>query len=163
MEAVPADAVPLGHVDVERVGRRGRWQGGVERRVEDRDVRHVGELLPRPTDRGECRLVVERGDGRQLVDRSLDLVGDRDGLDEPLAAVDDTVADGVGVDELFDAYGLAAVDDVELEPGRTGVDGQDAHRRQPGSSGASVPAGTLPASSQVQSRTSGMSSPTSRV
>ena len=57
---------------------------------------------------------------------------------------------------------FAVLDDVELEARRAGVDDEDPHRRQPGSSGVRArPSATRP--SQIQSRTSGMSSPTSRV
>ena len=81
---------------------------------------------------------MERRDRRERVDRVLDLVRDDDGPDEALTAVHDPVPDGVGVDELVDTGRFAVLDDVELEPGRSCVDGQRLHRPQPGSSGVRV-------------------------
>ncbi len=84
----------------------------MERRVEDRDVRNAVERAPRLADRGERRRVVQRRDRRELPDRGLDLVVDLDRCPEPLAAVDDAVADGVGVDPPIDDERLFAVDEV---------------------------------------------------
>ena len=64
----------------------------VERGVEDRDLRHVGEELRRDLDALEVGRVVQRRQRDQVGDRGDHLVVDQHRLGEAVAAVDDAVA-----------------------------------------------------------------------
>ena len=130
VEAVAADAPLL--APAVRHGVRGRVRGhrGVERRVEDGDVRHAGQRLPGGGDRRERRAVVQRRELDELLERARPPVVDQDGRDEARAAVDDAVGDGVdvarGLLERLDGYRrVVLVDDAELEARRAGVDDED--------------------------------------
>ncbi|HWQ02679.1 MAG TPA: hypothetical protein VN449_11285 [Gaiellaceae bacterium] len=113
--------------------------------VEDRDVGDVRQLALRVLDRRQRRGIVQRRERRQLADRRLDAVVDHGRLDEPRPAVDDAVADRTARDERLDGARLVALDEVQLQARRPRVDDEDF---QPG---------------QVQSRTAGTSSPSTRV
>jgi hypothetical protein len=122
----------------------------VERRVEDGDVRDIGERRPRPLESVERRSVVERSKIRELAERRRDRLVDDDGLTKALAAVDDAVADGGDVSrKLLDRRDVlalvVAIDDRQLEARGARVDDEN------------------PQCGQVQSRMLGSSSPCSRV
>ena len=97
--AVAADLVLVGHLAVEGVA------GGLlreileEGRVEDGDVRDVGEELTGDRDALEVGRVVQRAQRDELLDPCDDVVVDEGRAGEVLAALDDAVADGddVGV------------------------------------------------------------------
>lgn len=128
VEAVAADAVLVGEIGGDRV--RGRLRGDrvVEGRVEDRDVRDVGEGLLRGLDALEVRRVVQRGEVGEVLDVDLDEVGDERRLVEALAAVDDAVSDrdgrelvearsvlGEGADHRVEAGGVVGDRGLELD------------------------------------------------
>ena len=100
----------------------------MERRVEDGDVRHVGERLARPPDRLERGPVVERREHGQTLDRRLQCGVDELRLVE-IAPVHDPVADRVGRDEAVHRLRIAAPDEMELQTGGAGVDDKDVHRK----------------------------------
>jgi hypothetical protein len=119
----------------------------MEAGVEDGDMRHGRQDAARLGDAIDGGTVVERRELDELLESSLQGVVDQRRFAE-LPAVHDTVrhglyAGGRGLERL-DRATLVAVDDVELEARRAGVDDEN---RQPG---------------QAQSRISGGSSPYSR-
>ena len=113
----------------DRVRRRHLGDRRVERRVEDRDVRHVRERGARLADRAQGRRVVERGDARQIVDRLLDPVVDQHRLRVPSPSVHDAMPDGVRRLEAVDGPRLLALDEAELQARRAGIDGEDGAQR----------------------------------
>src|SRR5262249_13096803 len=141
VKAVPANrATKLGG---ERIRRRELRDRRVKRRVEDRDLRSVRQGAPRRLDRGECRRIVERSEVDGGLQRGAERVGDPPGLGK-VAAVNDPVCHSIRRDVIADGTRVVAVDEVELEARRAGVDDEDG---QPG---------------QAQFRMSGGSSPYSR-
>ena len=141
------------HLPSGRVRRRHVRQRRVERCVEDRDVRQAGK---HPARIGECRKrgrVVKRRELDQLPQRRLDLVVDHDRFAKPGPAVDDAMGNpGKVARRVVERQNRlsrdAAANDRELQARRAGVDDEDRACAQPG---------------QVQLRTSGWSSPCSRV
>ena len=113
----------------DRVGRGSRRQRAVERGVEDRDVRHVGQRLAGAADLLERAPVVERREHGELLDRLLHLVVDERRADEAAAAVDDAVTDGVRRDEAVHRPGFVRADQVKLEARGAGVDHKDVDGR----------------------------------
>ena len=67
----------------------------MERRVEDRDLRHARQHLLDREHALEVGGVVQRGDLEQRADLFLDLLGDQAAFGEKFAAVGDAVADGL--------------------------------------------------------------------
>src|SRR4029453_13028695 len=82
VEAVPADSPIFPPVPRDRVGRRlvrhRRMEGGVE----DGDVWRVGQRRTSGLDRLQRRLIVERSEWTQLLDRSNHVAVDQRRLDE---------------------------------------------------------------------------------
>ena len=94
VEAEATDAVvaePLG----QGVGAGDLGDRPVERRVEDRDVRHVRKLAARVLDRVERRRIVQRRELDEGVSSATTASSIGVGSREPLAAVHDSVADRV--------------------------------------------------------------------
>ena len=168
VEAEPAHPVALPPFARQRVGGRRRRERGVEGGVEARDLRHVRQR-PRDGVDGRQRLrLVKRRERGQLAQRRQHLVVEPDGRAEALAAVHDAVPDRVRrlgqlgerlrdrLGSTTDAerrarapqLGVVGVEQRQLEAARPGVGDEDAHAQLAG---------------QVQSRTSGESSPCSRV
>ena len=86
---------PLGH----GVARRLLGHRRVERRVEDRDVRHVGQRGLRLLDRTQGRRIVKWRQRSQLADRSHHLRVDHDRIAESRSPVHDAVSNGVTLAE----------------------------------------------------------------
>ena len=137
--------------------------------VEHGHLRQLRPFCAEPPQRVDRRLVVQRGEVRQRRQLTLDAIVDDGRLQEARAAVHEAMADGVGREprvEPVDLLGLVVrTDGRELEAGGAGVDDENPHERV----GAGFyparregPASTRPAG-QTQSRTSGWSSPCSRV
>ena len=76
VEAVPPDLPPLGERRVDRPGDALGRDGRVERGVEDRHLRHVGQQLAGHLDAGQRGRVVQRRERDQLLDRGDHLVVD---------------------------------------------------------------------------------------
>ena len=95
VEAVTADAVLACESAVDGVRVCGRREGLVERRVEDGDMRKIGERGPRRADALNRARVVQRGESAEVAHRGDDLRRDPRGTVEALAAVDDAAADRV--------------------------------------------------------------------
>jgi hypothetical protein len=93
VEPVPADAVSPGHLPVDRVGRGGLGQRGVERGVEHRHLGYPGLHPAGPVDPGRSGRVVRRGERGQLPTFGEYRVIDEYRCDEPRSTVDDPVPD----------------------------------------------------------------------
>ena len=91
----------------------------VEVRVGDRNVRKIRKRLLRAPKRVEGGLVVKGCDLRSLLDVKDQPVFDELRLDEQVAEVDDSMSDGVGVDEVVHHRRGAFVDEGELQARRT--------------------------------------------
>src|SRR5205807_6634164 len=99
VEPVPADAVPLRHLAVQRIGGGRLRQRGVVCGVEDGDLRYPRNGVPGRLDAGHPDRVVQRGELGQRADRGQHLVVDDDRRVEPGAAVHDPVPDRVDAAE----------------------------------------------------------------
>ncbi len=93
MEAVAAHPVLGRDLRVDRVGVGRRREALVERRVEDGDIGDAGERHLRGPDAGEVGRVVQWREGRQLLDRRLDLGCHHGCRGEQVATVDHAMAD----------------------------------------------------------------------
>src|SRR5690606_8572313 len=116
--AVAADRVRARQLAVDRVGVRLGRQRRVERRVEHDDVRHVRERLARRADAREVGRVVQRPERAQVLDVGLDLLVHDGGPGEPVAALDDAVADG---DEVPRVQGRAVLGEVPQQHAHAGL------------------------------------------
>ena len=118
----------------------------MERRVEHRDVWNVRERAPRLVDRAHRRRVVQRRERLEPLDLGANVVVDQHWLAKARTAVHDAMRDrrDISRDLVQDvsAWDSSSVDDVQLQARRARVDYENG---------------------QTQSRTSGWSSPYSRV
>jgi hypothetical protein len=93
VEAVPADAVLLRELGVDRIRRRAARHARMKRGVEDGDMREIGQrLLGAPDPREVCR-IVERREGHAFLDGADRVVVDEHGAEEPRAAVHHAMRD----------------------------------------------------------------------
>ena len=116
----------------------------MEGSVEDGDVRDIGLSRLRLADRAQRRVVVERRQRAELLDRRNHLVVDQHRLHEACAPVDDAMADRIRLEVVLDRSGCS-VDEMPLQARRAGFDGEN------------------PQCGQAQPLISGSSSPCSRV
>ncbi len=114
MEAVAAHLVPLAPLRGHGIRVGLRWQGPVERGVEDRDLRHVGEGLAGAEDALEVRGVVQRRERASSRIAATTSSSTTHRLGEPGAAVDDPVPDG----EQSTSQGRARARAAPPAPGR---------------------------------------------
>ena len=87
-----------------------RRDRAVKGRVEDGDVRDVGQRGQCLTDGDQSRLVVQRRERPQPLDPGDDRGVDHHGLDEARAAVDDSVPDRLGRRVAVDGAHLVSLD-----------------------------------------------------
>ena len=163
-----------------------RVGGGVEREVrvkggvEAGDRRRVGQELRDRVERRQRAWLVQWREVGERFEPAPDLVVDQHGRAKAFATVDDAVADGIDLARLTHCVGqrrrsgfaaqrrhvgrpgeLVAVEHTQFEAARACIDDQDTaggRRRRPPA--VTIGIGHL---AQPQSRTSGMSSPCSRV
>ena len=150
---------------------------GVEGRVEAGHCREAGQRPADGIEGGQGLRLVERRQVSERAQLAHDTLVDDHGLDELRATVHDAVADGVDPAEAAPARPSAAaphrparaaragraaastrsvgVEQAQLQAARAGVDHQDLR--------IGTARVTAPTAGQVQSRTSGASSPCSRV
>ena len=132
VEAVAAHAPEFTPRLRQRVGVGLGRQGRVERRVEARDVRHVGQQPPGRLQTTQRLRLVQRRQVDQLAQPPLDVSVDHHGLDEVRPAMHDAVPDGVhhrrdGRQAVAGFHRLAVLDDVDLQRARARVDDEDTH------------------------------------
>src|SRR4029450_3135063 len=94
-----------------RLVRHRRMEGGVE----DGDVWRVGQRRTSGLDRLQRRLIVERSEWTQLLDRSNHVAVDQRRLDEAFTAVHDAVADGIRGGVLVNGKRHPTFDEGALE------------------------------------------------
>ena len=69
MESIPSNPPSRGQFPVDRIGGRGSRKVVEERRVEHRDMRHVGQYLPGHLNTQHRRRIVQRCQRRQVTQR----------------------------------------------------------------------------------------------
>ena len=184
MEPVAPNAVALAPCAGKRVGgglgRERRVEGGVEAR----DLRHVRQRSSDRVERGQRLGLMKRRERRQLAELGLDVLVDDHRIAKALASVNDPVPGDVGGGGQLGESGrhdvgldhsarcreltrpelaVVRVEQRQLQAARPGVHHQHAHVwRYPGTPRAGSSRADSPPG-HVQSRTSGGSSPCSRV
>ena len=121
MRAVLAHMVGIGHVARDGVAPGALGHVVVERRVRDDDVAQLGEHLATDLDDVRLGIVVQRRERRDLAHPAERLVRHHGGLGEVPAALDDAVADALGllvdrredVEDVLD--GRAVIGQLDLE------------------------------------------------